>query len=194
MFALMENTFDPLDMDWDPTPISDPHSVSEVAERVQTVVRRRADQLRCDAKKALFLQTLAVTGNVTAASASAGWSRKCSYLHRKADKDFADLWDEALEVAIDLLETQARSLAVNGVDEPVFQNGVLVGHKRRYSEKMLEILLKAHRPEKYRDNMKIEADVKGGVLVVPGIASDTSWEAAAAAQQAQHRGNTGETE
>ena len=186
--------FDPLDMSWEPEPLDDPLSVSEVGEAMTKITGKRAHEARCDQRKRLFLQTLAVTGNVTASCAAAGWARKTSYHHKEVDPEFRALWEEALEVSIDLLETQARSLAVNGVDEPVYQNGVLVGHKRRYSEKMLEILLKAHRPEKYRDNMKIEADVKGGVLVVPGIATDTDWESMASSQQAQHRSNTGDHE
>ena len=186
--------FDPLDMDWEPSPLNDPLDLEEVTAAVVVQTKRRAHELRCDRKKALFIQTLATSGNITTSCAAAGWCRKSAYHHRDADPQFKELWEEALEVAVELLEAQARSLAIKGVDEPVFQNGILVGHKRRYSEKMLEILLKAHRPEKYRDNLKVEADIKGGVLVVPGIATDSDWESQASAQQAQHRTYTGEAE
>ena len=38
---------------------------------------------------------------------------------------------------------------------------------RRYSDRLLEVLLKARRPETFRENMKLEAHVTGGVLAIP---------------------------
>ncbi|MFB6261717.1 MAG: hypothetical protein ABEK42_13840, partial [Thiohalorhabdaceae bacterium] len=40
---------------------------------------------------------------------------------------------------------------MEGVDEPVYQGGQLVGYQRRYSDALLGRLLQAYRPEKFSD-------------------------------------------
>lgn len=56
---------------------------------------------------------------------------------------------------------------------------------RKPSDRMLEILLKAHRPNKYRENVEVKHSIEGGVMVIP--AEPTDWEAEAANQQKEHR-------
>jgi len=92
---------------------------------------------------------------VSEAAKAACFSRNCAYAHQKADPAFAAAWDEAVEVATDALVAEARRRAVNGVEEPVFHKGDC-GHIRRYFDRMLEILLKAHRPAQFRENVKVE--------------------------------------
>ena len=143
-------------------------------------------------KRAIFIENVAQMGNVAMAARATGWSRGTPYALRKTDKLFAEAWKEAEDIAVDMLEGQAWSLAMKGVKEPVFHNGEQCGFKVKYSERMLEILLKARRPNTYRENIKAELDVKGGVLVVPGVAKEADWEAEAVEQQAEHRASTGE--
>lgn len=54
---------------------------------------------------------------------------------------------EAVELGKGVLFQAAWEAAVTGVLEPVFQGGLLVGHKRRFSERMRELLLKSLMPE-----------------------------------------------
>jgi hypothetical protein len=103
-----------------------------------------------------FLEVLRETANVSEAAKSAGVSRNCAYAHQKADPAFAAAWDDAVEIATDSLVAEARRRAVDGVEEPVFHKGEVCGHIRRYSDRMLEILLKAHRPAQFRENVKVE--------------------------------------
>jgi hypothetical protein len=105
------------------------------------------------ARRERFLEALANTGNVTAATAAAGTSRTRVYELRKADPAFASAWEEAEEIAIDKLEEEARRRAVDGVAEPLVSAGKLVRDDdgqpiavRRYSDNLLLALLKAHRP------------------------------------------------
>ena len=105
-----------------------------------------------------FLEVLRETANVSEAAKTARVSRTCAYAHQKADPAFAAAWDEAVEVARDALEAEARRRAVNGVEEPVFHKGKVCGHIRRYSDRMLEILLKAHRPEKFKERSEVKHD------------------------------------
>ena len=68
------------------------------------------------------------------------------------DPDFALAWDEAVNIAADALEREAWRRAVEGFEEPVHYRGEVVGYVKKYSDRMLELLLKAHRPEKYRES------------------------------------------
>jgi predicted ThiF/HesA family dinucleotide-utilizing enzyme len=111
-----------------------------------------------------FLRALAGTGNVTTAVAVAGTSRSRVYELRKTNGAFAAGWDEAEEIAADRLEEEARRRAVEGVQEPLVSGGKIVRDDdgqpiaiRRYADTLLLALLKAHRPEKFRDQKLIHA-------------------------------------
>jgi hypothetical protein len=130
-------------------------------------------------RKQLFLEALAARGNVTAAAEAAGVSRACAYLTRQNDDAFAKAWEEAEEVAADRLEAEAWRRGVEGIEEPVISLGKVVQGAdgepliiRRYSDAVLLALLRAHRPEKYRERSSVEIDV-----------SDKLWERLEAARQ-----------
>ena len=113
-----------------------------------------------------FLEALAETGNVTAAAAAAGISRGGAYDHRQIDDAFARAWAEAEEIAADRLETEAWRRAVDGVSEPVISMGKLVRDEKdqpvtiqRYSDNLLLALLRARRPERFRDRTSVELDI-----------------------------------
>lgn len=106
--------------------------------------------------KEIFVRKLAEVGNVSEACRAAKISRNCAYEWREADGDFKKLWDEAVDVSVDALEQEARRRAVQGVLEPVYQGGKKVGSIRKYSDRMLEILLKGHRPEKFRERVDLK--------------------------------------
>ena len=103
-----------------------------------------------------FLKVLCVRGNVTLAAKAANIQRVTAYAARARDSDFARKWDEALEEYADLLELRAHNLAVDGLDEPVYHQGKVVGHVKRYSVPMLQFLMKAARPDVYREKVGIE--------------------------------------
>lgn len=116
------------------------------------------------AARARFCEVLTQTCVVGKACEAVGISRQTAYDHRAKDKDFAAAWDEALETAVDTLEQEAWRRAVVGVDEPIVYEGVITGTVRRYSDELLILLLRAHRPDKYRDTrrVKVSAVVKVG--------------------------------
>lgn len=109
-------------------------------------------------KRRAFLTTLCETGNVSEAARACKVSRGHAYALRMADPEFATEWMDALEAATDVLEAEARHRAINGVEQPHFHQGQVTGSVRKYSDSLLMFLLKAHRPEKYRDR---SADAKG---------------------------------
>lgn len=99
----------------------------------------------------LFLKALAETGNVSAAAKLAGVARQTAYEAKELRPEFAARWDDALEEACDALELEARRRAKDGAEKPVFYLGREVSRVREYSDVLLIFLLKAHRPEKYRE-------------------------------------------
>lgn len=116
----------------------------------------------------LFLAELAQRGNVSAAAAAGQLTRTWYYEERHRDPEFAAAWDEALETAIDAMELEARRRAFEGVEKPVIgriskdQDGVLKDadgkalYIREYSDSLAALLLKAHRPEKYRERQDVQ--------------------------------------
>jgi hypothetical protein len=105
--------------------------------------------------KAAFLDELARTANVTRASALVGVTPRCAYLWRQADEAFAAAWAEAVELGTNALEDEAVRRAFEGTERPVFQGGRLVGHERIFSDNLLALLLKARRPEAYKDRQPV---------------------------------------
>lgn len=103
-----------------------------------------------------FLTVLAERCNVSEAARAAGIGRTTAYEWREEEPDFAADWDAAEQTAADRLESEAWRRGVDGVDKPIHYQGVLVGTMKEYSDRMLEILLKGHRPEKYVDRIKAE--------------------------------------
>ncbi len=144
-------------------------------------------------RKRAFLMALSTTGNLTMACAAAGWPRSFPSSLRKADKEFAEQWEFACETAADLLEASALQRAVHGVNEDVWykpKEGApeVIGHKTVYSDRLLETLLKANRPEKFRERHEVKHEGnKGGVLVVPATVPLDEWTAAVYRQQAPYR-------
>ncbi len=116
----------------------------------------------------VFLNELARTGNVSASAKKAKRSRKTVYQERdprgkdkvgmETAQAFAEAWDEALEVAADLLELEGHRRAVDGWLEPKFYRGKRCGTVRKYSDTLLIFLLKGIRPDKYRENVNLNVN------------------------------------
>ena len=64
---------------------------------------------------------------------------------------YAARFREAEEHAIQALETEARRRAMVGIEKPIFYKGQAIAHIRAFSDGLLMFLLKAKRPDIYRD-------------------------------------------
>lgn len=80
----------------------------------------------------LFLQAYEVSMNVTASAKAAGITRKMAYERIDRDAEFAEEVRQAKESALDALEMSALDRARKGK-----------------SDRMVEFLLRAHRPDPY---------------------------------------------
>jgi hypothetical protein len=121
-------------------------------------------------RQELFLKALADTGIVSAAVEMAGTSRTRVYELRKRDPAFAAGWEEAEERAADALEAEAWRRAVVGVQEPLVSGGKVVRDDdgqpiaiRRYSDALMIALLKARRPDRFKDRAVVEHDITDGL-------------------------------
>src|SRR5687768_232619 len=90
-----------------------------------------------DTKKKRFIETLAAQGTVSHAAEAAGVSRNTVYRWRQEDHEFASLWDEAHENAVDAVESVLYQSALRGNIVAII------------------FYLKAHRPI-YRDKLNID--------------------------------------
>lgn len=85
-----------------------------------------------------FLDAISSEGTIKQACFVAGVSRQHAYRERQANEDFALAWHDAEQDLVDGLERKAVEVAMGG------------------DTRMLEFLLKARRPEVYRENVKVE--------------------------------------
>jgi hypothetical protein len=112
--------------------------------------------------KPKFIEALRESANVRAACQACGITRDAAYKARKKSPVFAAQWDEAIDEAVDTLEEAAWGRARDGVqrEDPIFYQGEQVGSKiiREYSDTVLLALLKAHRPNLYRDPVHYNID------------------------------------
>ena len=125
-----------------------------------------------------FLDALRRYGSVSAAVPYSGVHRATLYRLRDDDDEFAYGWDVALQEGIGAVEREAIRRAVEGWLEPVYHQGKVVGEILKYSDRMLELLLKGNLPEKYRERREITvpSGVGFGVFKLPDKApSMKAW-------------------
>jgi hypothetical protein len=120
-------------------------------------------------KKLGFLAVLAECCNVGKACKAVSISRTTAYDWRERDEAFAAAWDKAMKIGVSALEDEAHRRGFEGVDEPVFQQGMEIGTVRKYSDTLAIFLLKAHDPDKYRENSKVELN---GRLAIGDMSED----------------------
>ena len=99
-------------------------------------------------KKGAFLRCYAEIGNVSLAAMQAGIHRATHYRWLAEDEAYANAAEEAKEEAIEALEAEARRRALE------------------YSDTLLMFLLKAARPDKYRERREITGAGRGPLMVV----------------------------
>jgi hypothetical protein len=100
-------------------------------------------------KKEEFFNVLADGGSVTAAASAIGVTRQAVYQLRKTDAQFAVDWDDAIEAGTDILEDEAVKRAKN------------------HSDTLLIFLLKARRPDKYKERSETELTIRETELITP---------------------------
>lgn len=85
-----------------------------------------------------FVKSLAEFGNVRLACKAAGIARSWAYAQRAENPEFAEAWQSALQEGVDQLELEAWRRA------------------KEKSDLLLIFLLKAHRPEVFREQVNVQ--------------------------------------
>ncbi len=82
---------------------------------------------------------------------------------------FRELSDEAHQVYLSMLEAEALRRGVEGVLEPIVagKDPEIVTYVRKFSDKLLEMLLKKADPTGYGNKDGVNVNVQTGVLVAP---------------------------
>lgn len=107
-------------------------------------------------RKRAFLLNLAMLGNRTRAAKATGCSTVITWMWRRDDDVFRQRYEDAMRIAAELHEDEMFRRSSEGVLEPVFQGGQLVGSVRKFSDTLLIFALKGALPDKYADRAKVE--------------------------------------
>lgn len=103
-----------------------------------------------------FLDDLSGGHTVTHAIRAAQISRDTAYRHRREDEAFAARWDDAYEEGTDVIEQEALRRAVQGSTKVFYdKDGGIRGEEQVYSDRLMELMLKARRPHKFRDRVDV---------------------------------------
>lgn len=135
-----------------------------------------------------FLAAFVERGTVLAASQVAGIHRDTHYEWLRTDPDYAAAFQMAEEDAVQVLETEIRRRATVGVEEPVFHQGKIVGHIRKYSDTLAIFILKARRPEVYRD--RFEGTIKREIDITDASPEELEAVRSILLRQAEKQGAT----
>ena len=82
-----------------------------------------------------FIEALADYGSIRAAANSVGMTPESAYLLRRHPEagTFRKAWEAALDIGMQRVEDVAMDRALNGVQEPVYSYGKIVGTRTIYN-------------------------------------------------------------
>lgn len=103
-----------------------------------------------------FFANLQTTCKVAKSCEFAGVSYMEMSRRRKADPEFEKRFQESYDAGAQALEDEAIRRAFEGVEKPVFFQGVQCGSVQEYSDQLMIFLLKGARPEKFKDRTQNE--------------------------------------
>lgn len=139
--------------------------------------KRQLRQINVERIRAALTE-MAATGSEVAAMKAGSFGRGVLNILLDRNPPFVKRWNEAKVASVDALEQEARRRAIEGVErhkfhkgQPIMRTIVLPDGKtakvhyveREYSDRMLEVLLKANMPEKYKDRTAV--DHSGGITL-----------------------------
>ena len=120
--------------------------------------------------KGPFLDAMRQRLFITQACENVGVARSTIYEWRDRDPEFKKAMEEIEARTIDLLRSEAFRRGVVGVDEPIFHMGKQVATSKKYSDYLLDRMLRAKDPA-FRDSMRVDVNV-GFVTMLVGRLQD----------------------
>lgn len=103
------------------------------------------------ARQREFIDHLVETGSVRAACRRMGVGEHHIYKLRNHPEggSFRAAWEAALDMGIQRIEDLAMDRAMNGVEEPVYSYGELVGTRIKYNDRLLMFILRNRAPGRF---------------------------------------------
>jgi hypothetical protein len=98
----------------------------------------------------MFLACVALSHSVILGGKAAGVSPHTVIDHRQADPEFDAQVLAAQDHCIELLHAVAMRRVIEGDCEPVFWQGIEVGHVRKFDGRLQLEMLRAHMPNKFK--------------------------------------------
>ena len=98
-----------------------------------------------------FIEALADTGSVDAACRAVDMAQRGVYELRRQPgaESFRAAWEAALAHGVQRIEDVAMDRALNGVPEPVYSYGKIVGTRIRHNDRLLMFMLRNRAPERF---------------------------------------------
>lgn len=142
--------------------------------RVKVVARHRVKF--DDNAKQRYLDALTETGRRWFAEEAAGVAHTTVANHRKADPEFDECCNEALEAyaARGLAKIETEALEGQKVTRFDPETGAVVQVERRFETRLREMFLKRY-DSGYHDKAHVEISGKVGVVFAPPMASMAEW-------------------
>lgn len=118
-------------------------------------------------KKDVFLNNLIECGgNIGRAAGMSGITRQTHYQWLRNDARYAAAYENDVRPqAVSALEDEANRRAM-GYEEDVYFQGQKVGKITKYSDRLMELLLKANNPEKYRERTEVKTTAEDGSVTM----------------------------
>lgn len=113
-----------------------------------------------------FLAAFARTAHLGQSCDAAGIDRHTQWYWRETEPEFKRAFEKAQALAAEYLEEVAVKRAAQGVSEPVFYKGEVVGHVQKYSDTLIQFLMRGVSPQKYGDRTKIDLSTPDGPIAV----------------------------
>lgn len=140
----------------------------------------RPQEIESRKKHKEFLRVLSKTGSAVKASYSVKLSRRALYLAKQKFPDFARNWDIAMSIYHEFeVEENIRSRAIEGVREPVYYQGNIVGYNIKHDSGLTQFWVKNNMRDKYGDKSEVTVNgsITHGVMVLPVVATDDdTWQ------------------
>jgi hypothetical protein len=145
-------------------PDQKPSTIERVNARARAETRRSdgtastklRHQIKLDEQaKDEYLRLLAKVWTPELALKACGSTRSTLLTWRESDAAFLVREQHVRDGIADHLEAEAVRRAFRGIRRPVYQGGLLAGHVTEYSDPLLIFLLKALRPERFRERTEV---------------------------------------
>lgn len=134
-----------------PTTAEDLRKTRRMLERERELEKRPVTPMRIKR----FIEAIRTGSEPPEAAEFAGVKLGHMRSLRRTDANMAAMWTQAEDESGDHLVQEARRRAIDGWEEPIVYRGEVIGHKRVYSDRLLELLLKARVPA-FADTKKLE--------------------------------------